>query len=76
MLFSPGENDEGEGVGERRILSSLSCQLPLSLLPDENNMATKVLKAEMCTGLRLRRSFLIRPLSRAIYFPSSAVFRK
>lgn len=52
-MFSPGENHEGEG--ERTMLSPLFPQLqfPLSLWPDEDNLATKVVKAEMCTGLRL-----------------------
>ena len=52
-MFSPGENHERQG--KRTILSPLSPQLqfPLSLLPDEDNLATKVVKAEMYTGLRL-----------------------
>ena len=52
-MFSPGENNEGEG--ERTMLFPLFPQLqfPLSLLPDEDNLATKVVKAEMYTGLRL-----------------------
>lgn len=52
-MFSPGESHDGEE--ERTMLSPLSPQLqfPFSLLPDEDNLATKVVKAEMYTGLRL-----------------------
>lgn len=75
IMFSPGESHEGEG--ERTMLSPFSPQLqfPLSLLPDEDNLVTKVVKAEMSTGLRLIHSF-IRSLPRATFFLSSAVFGK